>query len=296
MERRYLAIVNKEIPQEDLERLKRIGEVVRVPEGESIVELLERYGDGYSGIVSVGGDGTAGKVMWYAAGKDIPVVAIPYGTGNDIPSSAVRNFDKEEYIKCCFDALENGGFTEQKYDVIEFEADGRKYRSVVGLHLGLFANACKTERLKKLFGSGAYIVRGVADIISYRPKPITIKVNGEQVYQGGIWAGQVANTPTTGGGRVYMDGVDPRDGELTLVYLPVENVRRRELPGLISDLTDMVNLEQVEVVRGVREFEIDGKVTLGYCGEYLGPVEHVSGRVIPRAAKLCVPYNIYNTL
>jgi hypothetical protein len=49
------------------------------------------------------------------------------------------------------------------------------------------------------------------------------------------------------------------------------------------------------VVRGVRDFEIEGKALLGYCGEYIGKVGHVRGRVLPGAVKLRFPrLNAYN--
>jgi diacylglycerol kinase family enzyme len=153
----------------------------------------------------------------------------------------------------------------------------------------LFQRATKTKRLKKVFGRNAYIIRGLLDVIGYKPGDIKIKINGEDVYNGKIWAGQIANTPTTGGGKVYIEGADPRDGELTFVYIPMENARRRQLPGLVSDLTDFANLPEAEVVRGVKTFELEGEVDLGYCGENIGRVNHVYGKILEGALTVLMP-------
>ncbi|TRO61940.1 hypothetical protein E2P64_00190 [Candidatus Bathyarchaeota archaeon] len=304
MEKPYFTVINKPGAREHKDVFARGGRTFKVSEEDFIPEAIGKYckGDGYSCIVSAGGDGTAGKVAWAAykkmksGGCEIPILPIPYGTGNDIPMATVgmENFDREEYVQKCVEALESGKFDKQYFDLIRFEADGKEFYDPLGIHLGLFQRATKTKRLKKIFGKNAYIIRGLMDVAGYRPKDIRIKLNGDVFYEGKIWAGQIANTPTTGGGKVYMEGVDPRDGELSFVYLPVENAKRRELPGLISDLTDMVNMPQVRTIRGVRTFEIESIdpgdcVDVAYCGENIGRVNHVYGEVIKGALPVLVP-------
>jgi len=285
----YLIVVNKPISQKDESKLSEFGEQIRVPKEKDIAELIYEKYQGQDAIVGVGGDGTHSKVAQASSKMGVPAIMVPYGSGNDFGRS-IGHFSFDSYI----DAMKSGELEKTVSDIIEFEADGEKYCSIVGIHLGLFADASDLRGvwsfLKKHFVSSTYLAKGVWDITRSKPQKMKITLDGDS-YDISLWAGQVANTPTTGGGKVVMPDVSINDGYADL-FLMDGNSPKRKLPGYTTKLDRMDEIPIMIKFNNVKEFEIEGSdmpLKFAYDGEYVGTVPSLHGRVVPDRLELYVP-------
>lgn len=285
----YLIVVNKPLSQKDESKLGELGEPLHVPKEKDIVEFIHENYQGQDVVAGVGGDGTHSKVAKACIEAGIPAILVPYGTGNDF-TRALGHFSFDEYIG----SMKSGKLEKAVSDIIEFEADGEKYCSIVGIHLGLFADASDLRGvwsfLKKHFESSTYLAKGVWDITRSKPQKMKVTLDGNS-YDIGIWAGQVANTPTTGGGKVVMPDVSINDGYADLFLMDGDSPKYK-LPGYTTKLDKMDEIPIMIKFNGVKEFEIEGDdmpLKFAYDGEYVGTVPSLQGRVIPDKLELYVP-------
>jgi len=309
----YLVIVNKKIPGADRERLESVGKVIDVPKEKNITELItEEYSPEYKCVAVAGGDGSAGKASWAAVelGNGMRVMQIPYGTGNDIATSTLpdRNLKKRAYIDKCLEDLESGDFETKAYDVIQFKVDNDKeYVAQVGIHFELFAKAGITEKnrfwnwWKTRIGESAYVAKGLVDLISHKPGTLRVRCEGEQDAEfeiDGIYFGQMALCPSTGGKKAVMKGACPWNRYGDFYCAPVKYMEdgeekkysKLQLAKKVDNLKDMESMPEVRRYPGIERFTIEGDgFALGYDGEWIGKVDKVEGEVLRGAVQIYTP-------
>ena len=145
--------------------------------------------EGYTHIVSVGGDGTSSEIVNAIHGKDIIFTVIPSGSGNDF-SRAVGI--PREFGSALSNTIDG---TVKKVDIGKF---GERY-FINGLGIGL--DGAVAKRFKKLKVLGAfpgYLTGAVIEAFKFPGFNAEIKTNGA-VYNSNYILMGASNGPTQGG-------------------------------------------------------------------------------------------------
>ena len=195
-------------------------------------ELARRAAEGYRKgdyLITLGGDGTFLETLQGVLGSELPIAAIPAGTGNDFLKS----------LKVPKEPLE----------ALEHILAAPVRRIDVGRVNGaLFANECGAgfdvavldyaEKAKKhCRGLLPYLWGVLRAIFSAKPIPMEITADGKTVFCGDCLVFSVANGPYIGGGIHISPEADPESGKLELIVLrncPRARMTFRYLPGLLQ--------------------------------------------------------------
>ncbi|MGI9554050.1 MAG: diacylglycerol/lipid kinase family protein [Thermodesulfobacteriota bacterium] len=148
--------------------------------------------NGFSHIVSVGGDGTSSEIVNAIQGEEIIFTVIPCGSGNDFPKAAGI---PTEFIE----ALEN--VVTGKVKMVDIGKFRDRY-FINGLGIGLDGAVAKRfKQLKLLGGFSGYLVGAVVEAFKFSGFKAEINVNGNLYKDEFILVG-ASNGPTQGGIRL----------------------------------------------------------------------------------------------
>lgn len=172
--------------------------------------------EGYTTIVSVGGDGTVNEVIQgILQNKSTPALAlIPAGTGNDVGRNVgIRS------VEDAVNALQK--YHTKKYDVIQVVYGTETKYSFLCTNFGFSANHRITPWMKRLLGpTTAYYLATFLEIVLFRPWDMTIE------WESGHYRGKTtivinANVEKTSGGSMMLGpGAAPTDGKMTVTIVP----------------------------------------------------------------------------
>jgi len=163
-------------------------------------------------IVVSGGDGTIAPVAERAGELGVPLAVIPGGTANDFarangippdPRAAAELATSGSALR----ALELGRLS-----------TGRPFVNVASAGLSSIAGR-RAQPLKSRFGPLAYGMGAVRAAATGRPLGVSVRVDGEAVFDGDAWQLMVACTGAFGGGS-GIGTADATDGELDVVIVP----------------------------------------------------------------------------
>lgn len=212
-----------------------------------------------TGVVSVGGDGTAFEVACGLMGTDAPLGVIPAGTGNDfvktvgIPRKPMAALEK--ILSCAPRPVDVGSMND------------RLFLNVCGTGFDVTALDYTVEAKKYVRGILPYLVGLVRAIAHYKPVHVRMEADG-QIHERDVLICSVANGRFIGGGIPICPEAAPDDGLLDLV---VVETRPRwmipfYLPGLLMGkvltfgVTSHCRCRKVELVsRGMR-LNVDGEI------------------------------------
>ncbi|MBR9680804.1 MAG: hypothetical protein GOU98_03200 [Candidatus Altiarchaeota archaeon] len=333
VQKTYLFAVSpfKKVSDEDLLRMQNLGEVfVLEKTGDFVEQLTSKLGDKPSDLPDVlgmyAGDGGITQMFEVAQKYELSAVAIPHGTGNDIPIAIfddqsqylkISKKDAQELREKTFTGLENDSLVERRMDSLYYKAytdDGQvlEKNSYIGHHLHLVAKAGQMSgvwnKLKKV-GPLAYVLRGVAGIIKQDPTDFKVTLSGDLeklVRVDGepewnhigtnyeidemVWGGQILNTETTGGGKLRIEEESAYDSKFSFMYILSDEVPKRQLFSLSSKLNNSIYLNGVSAVRGIEKLVIESTdgFDFGVDGETSGDLfsKYSNGAVNPKVHKL----------
>ncbi len=183
--------------------------------------------DGADLVVAVGGDGTLGETVdgLLTAGLSSPphFSFVMQGTGSDFS----RNFPAVSPIEAvpaaiaaaparpldiglltCVD-VEGRAYQRHFVNIASFGVSGPTVKAVNGASRGHW-----------LPGSLRFLYHAVREILRYRPDRVRIRLDGEEVYAGGITVVAVANGGWFGGGMKVAPEADTADGWFDVVIVP----------------------------------------------------------------------------
>ncbi|SFT20106.1 diacylglycerol kinase family protein [Paenibacillus sp. BC26] len=209
-------------------------------------------------VVVIGGDGTIHSILPALYESGVPLGIIPSGSGNDtarafhIPAEPIEALNR---ILSCESAL--------PIDLIRLRsasADGQPtMRPVltalaVGFDAAIAAavNRSAYKKICNLFGAGsfAYVIGLFQMLMSYRPRPITVTVDGTSHDFERGWMAAVCSVPAYGGGLRICPDASPTDGLLDVCVIhtctPLQMLR--VFPTLLSGAH--VHLPYVKMLRG----------------------------------------------
>lgn len=216
--------------------------------------------DDCTGVVSVGGDGTAFEVACGLMNTGVPMGIIPAGTGND-------------FIKTV-------GLPKKPLDALEFilTHDARPV-DVGGLNDRLFLNVCgtgfdvtvldyTTAAKKYCRGLLPYLIGLIRGIAHYKPVYVRFTADGH-TEEREVLICSIANGRFFGGGIAICPEASADDGLLDLVI--AEHQPRWKLPFLVPSLlmgridkfsfTTHKRCREVEIYSKSMRLNIDGEIT-----------------------------------
>jgi diacylglycerol kinase (ATP) len=178
--------------------------------------------DGYRYLVAVGGDGTVNEVangILYSTNASATLLGVvSTGTGSDFARSAGLARD---YATACANLTSSKRLTID-VGVVEYQRDGKTHQRFFINSAGVGFDAAvvkETERLPKFFGGTIPYVAGMLrTLISYKNKPITLKV-GDEVEHRRVLNVAVANGNYCGGGMRIAPEAKLDDSLLDVVVI-----------------------------------------------------------------------------
>lgn len=169
---------------------------------------------GFDTIVSVGGDGLSNEIANGMIESNATFGVIPCGEANDFPKMLGLSGKKLE--EACDVIVE--GFT-RKIDV--GAVNGRYFLNVVGIGYDGEINERKALTKKYLRGFFGYLIQTILVLLTYRPKPVKIKMDGVTL-ETPVFLLTIGNGRCCGGGFLLTPAAVIDDGllEICLIKYP----------------------------------------------------------------------------
>jgi diacylglycerol kinase (ATP) len=180
---------------------------------------------GYSGVVSVGGDGTLLEVANGLMGTSIPVGIIPLGSGND--------FARAIKVPSGFDHIEDAlkiitEHSASQVDLVRY--NGRVYLNIasIGFDAEIIRDLQKVRRFIK--GSATYPASVFLKFLTYKPKNVTLVIDGTRI-KTRTFLTAICNGICYGGGMKVNPNGSVTDGFLDIIL--IHPVPRYKIPLLL---------------------------------------------------------------
>jgi diacylglycerol kinase (ATP) len=223
---------------------------------------------GVDRLVVAGGDGTAAEVvsglLGAALGAYAEIAFLPLGTGADFH----RTLDIPRDPEAAIAKLASGKGRRIDVGRVRYvEADGSERTShfLNVASAGLSGVVTRHVRGSKALGARlAFLLGTLVGLVSFRPSPVRVRVDGAEVFRGEIALAAAANGRYFGGGMHIAPKARPDDGLLDLVVIPAlpKHVLVTRLPSLYRGTH--LEVPGVQLFRGRRvELEPEGEPALG---------------------------------
>ena len=209
--------------------------------GDAAVLAAKGVEEGFTHIVSVGGDGTSSEVVGAILGTGTIFGVIPLGSGNDFPKACGIPLHFGRALKCIVE-----GRTEY-VDVGSF--GGRCF--INGLGIGLDGAVAKRFSSLKMFGGFlGYLFGAVIEAFKFEGFDASCEFNGKSLSGRYLLCG-ACNGPFQGGKFQLAPGASVNDGLLDLYFIDdMKPLRRlvkipKVLEGSHSSMKE-VNISRVD--------------------------------------------------
>ncbi len=179
--------------------------------GHAIELAAGAVGKGYSGIISVGGDGTILEIAQALKDTDEKLGVVPAGTGNDFKFAIGIPQDTKEALDVIF-----AGNT-KRIDIGVLN-DEKCFLNIVGtgFDVEVVKNMNKVRRF--ITGSAAYYIGIVLSIFRYKNANLQITLDGKTIERTALLVA-VANGQCYGGGLFVNPNADLTNGKLNLIVI-----------------------------------------------------------------------------
>ena len=157
-------------------------------------------------VAVLGGDGTVGRALAGAVESGVVVLPLPGGRGNDLCRALGITGTAEQV------AAASGRYVERRIDL--GDVAGRPFAGV--LSLGLDAAASRHANQTRVPGSAAYVWGAVRALLSERPVPVRITVDGVAADET-VWFCSVSNSGWFGAGKHVAPHGSIEDGLVDVV-------------------------------------------------------------------------------
>lgn len=166
--------------------------------------------EGYSAVMSVGGDGTLNEVVNGCMGNAISIAVVSTGTGNDFAKSAGLPADPVQAARLCVDGIP------QPVDVGEF--GGRFFVNASGIGFDAEVADIVNKKYQHLRGSSPYILGVLSRLPSYKPPHFHMRMDQIEA-EFAAWMVAVVSGSFYGGGMHVVPGADISDGLLDVAVI-----------------------------------------------------------------------------
>ena len=206
--------LQQKIGKFDMDFTKRQGHATEI--------TRESLKQGYSWIISVGGDGTLNEVIngFFVGGKNIYSKAcfsvIGTGTGGDFKKSLQKLYDISDLLK-----REGDSFIEKNIDVgrIVSPYGERYFINITSIGMGgLVVELINRDKILKIFGGKiAYYVYTLFTLLTFQNKVLSIVLDKNQIVNVPVKNMAVANGRYQGGGMLMAPDADMEDGLFDII-------------------------------------------------------------------------------
>lgn len=242
--------------------------------------LLDRYRAGIEGnnrsrselraVTVIGGDGTIHSILPAVAGSGIPLGLIPSGSGNDTarafgipkqPLAALERVLRGDAVPVDLILLggdDDRGVVQLPKPILTALAVGFDAAIAAAVNRSSYKKLCN----KLGVGSLAYVIALFHMLMTYRPRPMTVTIDGTpHVYKRG-WMAAICNVPAYGGGLRICPEALPSDGmlDICIVHTCTPLQLLRLFPTLLTG--KHVRLPFVKMLRG-RNITVDAESAPG---------------------------------
>jgi diacylglycerol kinase (ATP) len=241
-------------------------------------------------LVAAGGDGTVGALAGVAADSGCRLAIVPCGAGNDF--AATLGYDRGAPLDALA-ALDDAHGVDVSLDLaLALTKDGtrRWFCSVSACGFDSEANRW-ANTVQRLSGTTLYVAAVLRTLVTYRPHPLRITVDGD-THETRAWLAAIGNGPRYAGGMHIAPSADLTDGVLDCCV--INDVSRayflRHFPKVFKGTH--TELAEIDVWRG-RSFAIESldasvPIELYADGERIGALP-ASVEVRPDALLARVP-------
>lgn len=262
-------------------------QVVNAASGAQALRAVQSLPDGVP-VMTVGGDGTVGAILPALVNSGRPLAVIPLGSGNDFagmlglkPGGFHEALKRLNYAPRAVDVLQ--------VHVLKGDRAGERRALLNGLGMGFDAqvNQAMLRAPARLPGLARYAWGALASVRDLKLTPVTINVDGRQVYQGESCLCAVMNGTRYGGGFLISPRSDARDGLLNVVNSGPIN--RPELIRLMVQVLRGVHLGQPKVYETAgRKVNVtwDEPIAFHMDGDRSGMVQEITVELLPGAVQL----------
>lgn len=192
--------------------------VIAGSESEAIIRVSEHLQVGeLKAVAAIGGDGTLHSLLPILAAADLPFGLIPSGSGNDTARSLGIPKDPIQALDIIL-----AGHT-HTIDLLETTTDkGQRQLTLTAVAVGLDAavaddvnkSGYKSWCNKLGLGSLAYVIGLLRALSKYKPRPLTVTIDGTVHEFKTGWLAAISNISTYGGGLKICPNALPNDGQL----------------------------------------------------------------------------------
>lgn len=249
--------------------------------GQAEVLAREAVSEGFTHVISVGGDGTSHEIVSGLVGSSAVFGIVPSGSGNDFPKAASIPLDQKLAVETLFSGRENA------FDIGKL---GDKY-FINGLGIGLDgAVSHRFKKLKLLRGQLGYLLGSVQEALTFKGFPVNLKVDDWE-YSGTVLLTGASNGLYQGGKFKLAPEARIDDGLLDFHIIKDMSVINRlvKIPKVLKG--SHADLDEVEIKKSVRmDIALESTVPAHMDGEpfYLEKGSH-SIELIPSALKIITP-------
>lgn len=226
-----------------------------------------------SGIIVIGGDGMVHLVVQQVAKRDIPILLIPAGTGNDFARSLNLNLRKP---------ILNLDFLFGKPKYVDLgEVNGKYFAQILSTGFDSMVN----ERANRIHSNGRwkYNLAMIQELPFFRPKEYHFNIDGSSFKTHAMLIA-VANGSSYGGGMRICPHAKNDDGFFDILILkPVSKIEFLKVFPKVYRGTH-INHPQIEIHRGKR-VEIAASAVAYADGERIGNLP-INVELIPNALKV----------
>ncbi len=248
-------------------------------------EIAQRAGgDGYTTVITVGGDGTthwAINGLMRSRTNPAPALAvIPEGTANDFPRCLGIPLDARAAAR----ALVHG--IGRRVDI--GQVNDRYYATISGVGFDAEVAQLVNRWPRWIRGTTVYVAGILQTLITYNPVQSRITVDGQEQSLR-LFLLAAANTNWYGGGMYMAPHAKIDDGQLAVVY--ATDLTKLETLAVLPKVFSGRHLQHPKVFHTTaREVRVDSETPLAIHadGETVGTVPAVF-RIIPHAIEVIVP-------
>ena len=241
-----------------------------------------------SAALIFGGDGTVHRHLSPLHQRQIPMLVVPTGSGNDFAKAlGIRNVDiaVRAWKQFCID-----GKNVREIDLGVIHADGEEilFCCVAGVGMDAEANARANRMPAWLKGKGGYVLAALQSLIAFKPAEMSITVAGREI-RGPTFFIAAGNAQSYGGGMKVTPHATLDDGLLDICV--VSKMNKLKLLCWVPTIFfgEHLRLKQVEYFQAKQiRIEAERPLDLYADGESAGrtPVEI---RILPGALRVIVP-------
>jgi diacylglycerol kinase (ATP) len=235
-----------------------------------------------SGVIAVGGDGTAQLGVNICVPNQIPLGLVPAGSGNDQARQLkIKLGNPQDAINNIMQSLENP----KRVDVMRVATEDREFWSFGSISAGFDAICAKRANgLKWPKGPNSYVAAMLLELPSFKPIEYHLTIDGDHRTIKAMLCG-VANVQNFGGGMRISPNSECEDGELEVFIL--HEVSRPRLLKIFPTVYqgDHLKFPEVEILKAKSIRIENANYPLSCDGELVGTAPF-SAQIHPGALQI----------